>query len=120
MATPTARRSILWSCPFRPRPMRRRRSTCVRTASPSGNPLIGVPAAILKNWWALLRGGGRIVRHPPQAGADLLRDIVGPLPFRSVRFTPSWLTPPVQDLAETANRKRLPPRGHLDNVPLAV
>ena len=34
------------------------------------------------------------------AQAVLLRDIFGPIPFRSLSFDPSWLTPAVVELAK--------------------
>jgi hypothetical protein len=54
-----------------------------------------------------------------RAHADLLRDVFGN-PFRPVRLDPSWLTPTVVGLAETAYNDRILPSGHLDPARLAV
>ncbi len=41
-----------------------------------------------------------------QAQCDLLRDLVGPLPFRSVEVTPSWRSPQVLEVARAIYSKR--------------
>jgi hypothetical protein len=48
-----------------------------------------------------------------RALADMLRDILGPLPFRPVALDPAWLTPSVVKLAQVAFDKRELPSGHL-------
>jgi hypothetical protein len=55
--------------------------------------------------------------------ADLLRDIFGPLPFRTVRIDPAWLAwngGAVRKLAEAAYAERSMPAGTLDAGRLAV
>ena len=55
--------------------------------------------------------------------AALLRDLVGPLPFREVRIDPAWLTwknRTVRRPAEVAYEEREMPSGHLDRGKLAV
>jgi hypothetical protein len=52
--------------------------------------------------------------------ADLLRDLFGPLPFRSVALDPSWRTPTVRALAERAYLERQLPSGTLDATLLGV
>jgi hypothetical protein len=54
------------------------------------------------------------------AQAGLLRDIVGPLPFRLLRIASSSLTPDVRALAEAAYQERFLPQGHLDPQRLSV
>jgi hypothetical protein len=41
------------------------------------------------------------------AQAAVLRDIFGPLPFRTPRFAPCWRTPPVLSLAQAAYEERI-------------
>lgn len=53
------------------------------------------------------------------AQATLLRDICGNC-FRPLTLDPSWLTPTVLALAQTAYEERELPSGHLDPVRLAV
>jgi hypothetical protein len=43
------------------------------------------------------------------AQTNLLRDIFGPLPFRTPRFGPGWRTPLVLSLAQTAYEERVAP-----------
>ena len=50
-----------------------------------------------------------IVAARSGAQADLLRDIFGPLPFRTPRIDPRWQTPLVLSLAETAYEQRVAP-----------
>ena len=50
----------------------------------------------------------------------LLRELVGPLPFRSVRFDPALRSPAVLALATAAYENRELPSGHLDPERLAV
>jgi hypothetical protein len=55
--------------------------------------------------------------------ADLVRDILGPLPFREVRINPAWLAwngGSVVKLAEAAYEHRDMPSGTLDNARLGV
>jgi hypothetical protein len=54
-----------------------------------------------------------------QVQAALFRDIIGN-PFRSILLDPSWLTPTVLSLAQTAYGNRNLPAGTLDNQRLAV
>jgi hypothetical protein len=49
----------------------------------------------------------------------LLRDLFGN-PFRPVRLDPAWLTPTVKALALAASEERVPPKGEMDAVRLAV
>lgn len=69
--------------------------------------------------WALDAAKGR-VREFRMAQAELLRDIFGPLAFRSVHFGPVWLTATAVSLAETAYESRSLPDGHLDHERFAV
>jgi hypothetical protein len=43
------------------------------------------------------------------AQAAVLRDLFGPLPFRTPRFDPRWRTPPVRSLAQAAYEERIAP-----------
>jgi hypothetical protein len=67
------------------------------------------------NHAAELAGHGRL--------ASLLRDLFGPLPFRSVTISPSvrtWNGGAARRLAEVAYVERDLPSGHLDTARLAV
>lgn len=41
-------------------------------------------------------------------------------PFRPVRLSPAWKTPPVRSIAQAAYEERILPQGHLDPARLAV
>jgi hypothetical protein len=48
-------------------------------------------------------------REEARTQAAFLRDIFGPLPFRSLRFAAAWRTPTVLSLAQEAYEKRIAP-----------
>ncbi len=59
----------------------------------------------------------------PPLQADLLRDVVGPLPFRPVRIDPAWLESNdriVVRVASAIYEERYLPSGHLDTARLAI
>jgi hypothetical protein len=61
--------------------------------------------------------------NPDALVADILRDVVGPVPFRPLPLTPSvktWNNQVVQRLAEAAYNERQLPAGTLDMARLAV
>jgi hypothetical protein len=63
------------------------------------------------------------VRAEDREQANSLRDIFGPLPFRSISIDPAWLAwnnGAVRKMAEAIYEQRKQPSGHLDNVKLAV
>lgn len=72
--------------------------------------------AITGELWRWVFGLARCV--PNSYGA--LRDIFGPLPFRSIQFDPLLFAGPALTLAQTAYDERQMPSGHLDNARLAV
>jgi hypothetical protein len=72
--------------------------------------------------WAS-RWGGPESRAEPAEPASLLREILGPRPFRTVNIFPSvrmWNDGTVVRLAQAAYAERSLPSGHLDRARLAV
>jgi hypothetical protein len=65
-------------------------------------------------------GTGEAIREPERKSqCALVREIFGN-PFRPVSVEPSWLTPSVLALAQTAYEQRALPSGHLDADRMAV
>jgi hypothetical protein len=52
--------------------------------------------------------------------SSLIRDILGPLPFRPVTLDPAWRSPSVLALAQAAYEERRLPAGQLDPARLAI
>jgi hypothetical protein len=83
--------------------------------SDSANPAVEV----LRRYADFSAGRKRARAHQ----AEMLRDLIGPLPFRPVAVTQSWLTwngDIVVRLAEAAYQNRRMPAGDLDGAALAV
>lgn len=79
--------------------------------------------------WRLRHLAGNIETPPAGQGLDgqlkrrlaaLLRDVVGPLPFRGVEVPAAYRPALVRSLARAAYEERLPPRGELDGHRLLV
>jgi hypothetical protein len=67
--------------------------------------------------------GGTSVHQGPEVATLLLRDLLGPLPFRDVRIDPAWLAwnnGTVRRLAEAAYQDRQLPSRHLDRARLGI
>jgi hypothetical protein len=70
--------------------------------------------------YAARRWGDAAGRTEAVEPASLLRDIVGPLPFRAIALDPAWRTTTVTDLALAAYQERDLPSGHLNPARLAI
>jgi hypothetical protein len=74
-------------------------------------------------WFATEGGQQEAVAEEVRSQSDILRDLVGPLPFRPITIDRAWLTwnnGTVAKLAATVYNERLLPSGHLDASRLGV
>jgi hypothetical protein len=88
----------------------------IRVAHPAADLVAGEVAARTAE-------AQRGIKRADRENARLLREIFGPVPFRSISIPPSvraWNNSIIQHLAEAAYENRLLPSGHLDPERLAV
>jgi hypothetical protein len=62
----------------------------------------------------------RVTEREPPIQSALLRDLLGPRPFRPVALDPAWRTPDGLSLAQAAYEHRALPAGTLDPARLGL